>query len=396
MNNWKSKKFGNSAELIKETYTPVKNESLSYVGLEHIQQNTLQLIGIGDSSQTTSNKFKFKQGDILFGKLRPYFRKVICPNFDGVCSTDIFVIRSKSGVEQHFLFYWMVSQEFINFASSGSTGTKMPRADWEFLCELERRLPTPKEQKRISNILWALDETIKNCKNQINILEKIIQTIFKSKFVDFNGQTEFVDSELGKIPKKWNAGTLEDVSDIYSGGTPSTKDENYWDGGVNWLSSGETRNNFIIDTERKISLEGVKNSSTSEAHKYDVVIASAGQGNTRGQTSLLFIDTYVNQSIIVLHSKKNNLYSLFLFCNIKSRYEELRGLSDSNSSRGSLPKNIVVTVPVIIPTDEILLEFNDETKSILDKIEVNEKQIQHLLSIRESLLPKLMTGEIKI
>ena len=94
----KTKSFGLSASLIRESYVPTKNESLPYLGLEHIEQNTLRLSSIGKSSNVISQKFKFQKDDILFGKLRPYFRKVIRPNFEGICSTDIFVVRAKKGI----------------------------------------------------------------------------------------------------------------------------------------------------------------------------------------------------------------------------------------------------------------------------------------------------------
>lgn len=98
----RSKSFGDIALLIKDSFKPDKDNSLPYIGLEHVQQKTLQLAGIGNSSDVISQKFKFKKGDILFGKLRPYFRKVIRPEFDGVCSTDIFVVRANVGTGNNF------------------------------------------------------------------------------------------------------------------------------------------------------------------------------------------------------------------------------------------------------------------------------------------------------
>ena len=96
------KSFRECAQLIRDSYNPSANENLPYVGLEHIGQQTLRLNAIGSSSETISNKLRFRSGDILFGKLRPYFRKVVMPKFDGVCSTDIFVIRAKEGTDQNF------------------------------------------------------------------------------------------------------------------------------------------------------------------------------------------------------------------------------------------------------------------------------------------------------
>ena len=117
--------------------------------------------------------------------------------------------------------------------------------------------------------------------------------------------------------KKNNRKNLSEICKIFSGGTPSTKNNEYWNGDIPWLSSGETRNSFITNTERKITLDGVKNSSTSLAKKYDVIVASAGQGHTRGQVSLCLIDTYVNQSVIVLRTNKEIILPQFLFYNLK-------------------------------------------------------------------------------
>jgi len=393
---WKIKNFGECAELIKESYKPSITETLPYIGLEHIEQQTLQLKNSGHSSETISNKFKFKKGDILFGKLRPYFRKVICPDFDGVCSTDIFVVRAKKETDQKFLFYWMASKEFVQIANNSSTGTRMPRADWDFLCNIQEEIPKQKEQKIIAEKLWILDEKIKISSKGTQNIEKTIQSIFKSWFIDFDGQTKWWDSELGMIPKGWKVKKLEKICDIFSGGTPSTSHNEYWNGEIFWLSSGETRNRFIIDTERKITQSGINNSSTRLGKKYDIVIASAGQGNTRGQVSILFIDSYINQSVIALRSKNEYLYSYFIFCNLKSRYNELRRLSDSHSSRGSLPKNLLEIIDMIVPDNDSLKKFNEIINPMFLLIENNLKTLSNLLDSREVLLPKLMSGEIKI
>ena len=103
--------------------------------------------------------------------------------------------------------------------------------------------------------------------------------------------------------------SLKDISNqIYSGGTPNTKNKAYWDGNYSWLSSGETCNPFINKTEKTITQEGILNSSTKLAKAGSIVIASAGQGFTRGQTSLLKIDTYINQSLICIDVNTKKLY----------------------------------------------------------------------------------------
>ena len=156
---------------------------------------------------------------------------------------------------------------------------------------------------------------------------------------------------------------------IYSGGTPSTKVKEYWDGNLNWLSSGETRNTYIYSTDKFITKKGADNSSTKLANKGDIVIASAGQGFTRGQSSMVMIDTYVNQSVIVIHpnEKVNNFYLLY---NLKFRYPELRQLSDHASTRGSLTTKIIKGLNINLPSLETQNKVSEIIKQFDRKIEV--------------------------
>ena len=177
---------------------------------------------------------------------------------------------------------------------------------------------------------------------------------------------------------------LEDLGKIYSGGTPSTKISEYWNGDLNWLSSGETRDTYIYDTEKTITQEGADNSSTKLATKGDIVIASAGQGFTRGQASMVMIDTFVNQSVIVIHpnEKINNYYLLY---NLKLRYNQLRQLSDHTSTRGSLTTKIIKDLDIDLPNLEIQNQIADIITIIDKKIRVNEQINHNLIEIADSI-----------
>lgn len=173
--------------------------------------------------------------------------------------------------------------------------------------------------------------------------------------------------------------TLNEVTEaIFSGGTPNTRVSEYWDGHQNWLSSGETSNDFIVKTEKTITQLGVDNSSTRLALKGDIVMASAGQGKTRGQTSLLLIDSFINQSVIALRVNKKKLNNKYLYYNLKSRYKELRAISDSASIRGSITTKMLKEFQILLPN----LDSQDKVAELLyafdQKIEVNNKIIANL------------------
>ena len=176
--------------------------------------------------------------------------------------------------------------------------------------------------------------------------------------------------------KEYRIGEL--IETIFSGGTPNTKNSDYWNGSLPWLSSGETRNRYINVTEKTITNSGAQNSSTRQALKGDVVMASAGQGYTRGQVSFLNIDTFINQSVIAIRANERVLDKKFLFYNLSSRYEELRAISDSNSIRGSITTKMVKSMNIRIPDLNTQRAIANVLSSIDDKIETS-KQINHHL-----------------
>lgn len=181
---------------------------------------------------------------------------------------------------------------------------------------------------------------------------------------------------------------------IYSGGTPSTKNPEYWDGNLSWLSSGETHSRFIIDTEKKITEKGVEGSSTKLAYSGDIVMASAGQGFTRGQTSMLMLNTYVNQSVVVMHPKEG--YSAYLLLELADSYDKLRVWSDSTSTRGSMSGKLLKQFEIPRVDQKAAFKLERFCESLFDLIESNLRECKALYGLRDALLPKLMSGEIDI
>ena len=179
---------------------------------------------------------------------------------------------------------------------------------------------------------------------------------------------------------------LEEVCiDIYSGGTPSTRKEEYWNGDLKWLSSGETSADFIRDTIQYITDEGVANSSTRLAKKGSVVMACAGQGKTRGQVSYLLDDMYINQSVIAISANQNILNSLYLFYNLKNRYDELRRNSDANGVRGSITTTALKTLPINLPDYSTQTQIAAILSSLDDKIELNSR----IASVLEKMMREI-------
>ncbi|WP_269609278.1 restriction endonuclease subunit S [Prochlorococcus marinus] len=138
-------KLGNLDQIAlnpRETAKPFQmDSSYRYIGLEHMPRESIALSDSGTAENLASNKNVFKKGDILFGKLRPYFKKTGCAQFDGVCSTDIVVVREKFKLCRGFICFLLASNTFIDFTVALSSGTRMPRTSWNQMCEF--LLPIP-------------------------------------------------------------------------------------------------------------------------------------------------------------------------------------------------------------------------------------------------------------
>jgi Restriction endonuclease S subunits len=302
-------------------------------------------------------------------------------------------------VDQHYLFYALQSDIVQGHLMSRATGTTVLGIKQSELRQVLIPMTSLSNQRKIASILSAYDDLIENNLRRIKILEEMAQRIYQEWFVHFrfpgHENVKMVESELGLIPEGWTMKTVGSISEkIVSGGTPTTTKPSYWDGPFPWLSSGETRDKFIISTDKSITEEGINNSSTRLAKRFDIVVASAGQGKTRGQASLLMLDSYINQSLISISVKEYcTLYVLF---NISSRYEELRNISDASSIRGSLTTQIFNNLPILLPDTLILRQFKDTVMSNILLIESIRKQNKNLRQSRDLLLPHLISGELDV
>jgi type I restriction enzyme S subunit len=299
-----------------------------------------------------------------------------------------------------FLFYLLNTTSVRAQIKGSASGATVRHTSPSRIYDVYVEIPPLQTQRRIAEILSGYDDLIENSQRPIKILETMARAIYREWFVRFrfpgHGEVKMMDSSLGMIPEGWDVNRLQTICEsITSGGTPSTSVRGYWDGGIPWLSSGETGNSFIIATDKTITKEGVSNSNTRLARSGCTVIAGAGQGKTRGQTSMLRLDCYINQSIIALTADGKQSTDSFLFFNLSSRYSQFRQISDG-SSRGSLTTKLLAELEVIVPPENLVNKFDDLVAPIVKSIEINLRTIQNLRRTRDLLLPRLLSGQIDI
>ncbi len=381
MTEWKEYKLIDITEPIKETYIPNGSENLLYIGLEHIEQTTLRLNGIGKSTDVTSNKFLFKSNDVLFGKLRVYFRKVVKPKFNGICSTDIWVFRAKEGFSQDFLFYFLANWDFVNLADGGEGGTRMPRADWNFLKHTAWNIPSLPEQITIASILSGLDDKIDLLHRQNATLEKMAETLFRQWFVerDLNGTlAEYLKIQGGYAFKS------KDFKEIGYAGV--IKIRNITMGMIDISHCDYVEKDVVKNIDKRFKIKSG-----------DFLIAMTGAEIGKiGIVEKTEKEIWVNQRVGKLEAKVP-FGDLIGYLALKSREGQDHII---NACAGSAQENISSTgieEMSFIPYEaERTNSLGKEIEPLFKKIIFNQSKIRTLTALRDTLLPKLMSGEVRV
>ncbi len=180
--DWEEKRLGEVVTSKSTKYNPsFEKTKYKCVELEHLDSGTGRLLGYSSSTTVGSIKNVFKAGDVLFGKLRPYLRKYLRPSFNGVCSSEIWVLTS-SHMINNFLFYLVQTNNFVDIANI-SSGSKMPRADWSLVAEFSFLLPSLPEQQKIADFLSGIDRTIDIVNSQIEKTKEYKKGLLQQMFV---------------------------------------------------------------------------------------------------------------------------------------------------------------------------------------------------------------------
>lgn len=170
---WEVVDFGSLCFSRTVKYQPTTAEVIKYIALEHLDQGTGRLLSYGSSCDTTSIKTEFHKNDVLFGKLRPYLRKFWLAQFDGVCSTEILVLKSNEKALSSIILYFVEQDSFIEMATGKAYGTKMPRASWEDIKAIQVPQISLLEQQKIAAILTSLDDQINDYQTKLTSLTKL-------------------------------------------------------------------------------------------------------------------------------------------------------------------------------------------------------------------------------
>lgn len=299
-------------------------------------------------------------------------------------------------VVSSYLYYQLQSSHFKSYIHLMSTGSTIKHISLKTMREYVFELPSLTDQRRIVSILSSLDRKIE-LNNKINAdLEEMAQAIFKNWFVDFepfkNGK--FVDSELGMIPEGWKVGRLDEIADVVGGSTPSkAKPEYYTQKGIAWLTPKDLSNHPAVYTSKgeiDITEEGYNSTSTKLMPKGTILFTSRAP---IGYISIAQNDICTNQGFKSLVPKKAG--TCFLYCFLKYVTPEIENKSTGSTFKeasGALMKSL----QVIMPDQKVFEEFEEIVSPLFARIESLEKENSRLSLLRDTLLPRLMSGELEV
>lgn len=412
LTKWKETEIGRIPKEwdIKELYEIAKfvedkieigNISLqNYVSTENMLPNKEGITTI-TSKPLYGKATTFREGDILFSNIRTYFKKIWLARFIGGCSNDVLVIRANEKIYGIYLYYYLSQNIFFNYTVLSSKGTKMPRGDKEAIMHYPISVPPLTEQKAIAKILSDLDSKIELNNQMDATLEAMAQAIFKHWFIDFefpdeNGKPykssggKMVDSELGKIPEGWAVKNIQDILVFEKGTEPGSKyyfKENSRDS-VRFIRVGDlgnTEHNKVF-----IPLNLARNKFCNENDILLSLDATVGrvQIGIKGTFSSGIRKVYSKEKYLPL---KGYIYSL-----LKSWYVQRTINMYSNGTTIQHAGVSLDYINIAIPNINIFEKFSEITDSIFNKMVANNLEINNLENIRDLLLPKLMSGQIRV
>ena len=333
------------------------------------------------------------KGSVLFSSRAPIGYVAITAN--DMCTNQGFksVIPNEE-TDSEFLYY-LLKYNKDNIASQGS-GTTFAEVSGKTMKEIEVMVPKETDdQRRIASILSSLDRKIE-LNNKINAdLEEMAQAIFKNWFVDFEPfkDGKFVDSELGMIPEGWKVGSLGDMGTIVCGKTPSKANSNYYGGDIPFIKIPDMHGKvFVESSEDRLTEQGSLSQIKKLIPPYSLMVSCIA---TVGLVSINTKPSHTNQQIntIIPHNKSALFY---LNQYIKNNEELLKNMGRGGTTTLNVNTKSFSNIRLFIPSDIALLQFHQIVEGLFKKIELNMQESRTLSTLRDTLLPRLMSGEIEV
>ena len=344
------------------------NEPFDKTEYYSLQANDI-VIGM-DGSRVGKNKARIKEEDLPL-----------------LLAQRVACVRHNELAEQDYLYYNIFSKKFIDYVNSIHTGSAIPHISQKQIEDYKILLPNLEIQRRIASILSSLDRKIE-LNNKINVdLEEMAQAIFKNWFVDFEPfkDGKFVDSELGMIPEGWKVGRLDEVADITMGQSPAGNSLNEKGEGMIFYQ-GSSDFGFRFPSIRVFTTEPKRLAVVNSV--LFSVRAPVGDINVTKE------ECCIGRGVASIKSKYG--HDSYLFYTMKSLHKLFDSFDGEGTVFGSINKKTLSAIQILLPSDGIVEQFNDIASSFDNRIRSLSDENSRLSLLRDTLLPRLMSGEIEV
>lgn len=384
MEEWKEYKLSDICDYGKDRIEVSSLDNSNYISTENMLPNRA---GITTATTLPTGEYtpSFEIDDTLVSNIRPYFKKIWKATFSGGCSADVLVFKAKENVSKEYLYYVLADDEFFKYSMTTSKGTKMPRGDKASIMNYPIKLPPLPTQQKIAAILSSLDDKIE-LNNKINTnLEHQAQALFKEMF---ESKIQNVSENDGR-----SLGEIVNVIDN-RGNTPpleATKTD-FPIIDVGTLNSPGRIINYKDCTKFVSKTTYETFFRAGHPKEKDVLLSTVG-------CNLALLKYYIGsvgciaQNIVAFRAKE--ISSLYIYEYLKFIQPDLVSY-DIGSAQPSIKVTHIIKHLIYIPTNDELSKFNSFAKCITEQIYNNVCENERLISIRDTLLPKLMDGEIDV
>lgn len=364
-------------------------------------------------------KYRLRKNEIIMARTcSPGICILVKSDIKAVFNNGLARIRAiEEKINPTFLSYVFKSKEFSNYIYGISHGTSvqlnMKVGD---LTKYRLRIPPLNVQRDIADVLSKLDDRITLLRETNSTLEAIAQAIFKSWFVDFDpvrakqeGRTpegmdeataalfpdSFEESELGLVPTGWSVAPIGEVVDIVGGGTPDTKEPSYWESGEHYWTTPKDLSGIqapvLLTTERKLSTKGLSKVSSGLLPAGTLLLSSRAP---IGYLAIAQVPLAINQGYIAI-LPNSRLAPLFMLFWCRQNMEIIKGRANGSTFM-EISKKAFRPIPALVPPIKVLDAFIDTVGTLFNRLIENEKQAKNLAEVRDTLLPKLISGQIRI
>ncbi len=354
----------------------IERQGAWLLNLDMVEQQTGRVVEynfVGEDGLNGSIT-QFDTENVLYSKLRPNLNKVVLPERNGFCTSELLPLRPDARkLDRSYLAVFLRSDGFVNWAVSKTAGAKMPRLGTKDLLNANIPLPEIKEQKAIAEKFEKLEELIFLRKQQIAKLDELV----KAQFVEMFGVVH--NSVLYPyVPVK-------SFTSVVSGGTPNRNVSEFWNNGsIRWVKTTELQNNVICNTDEKITQAGLDNSSAKIIPPNTVLIAMYGQGKTRGMTGYTSIECATNQACAcILPCEQFNQNYLWRYMILS--YDKLRDMA-KGGNQPNLNIGIIKNFPVLKPP----IELQNDFAAFAERVDQQKQTVQQSLEKLELLKKALM------